>query len=123
MGGGIQIPNLLTTSYKVSTEGGWLEKGEEEEGPTCVPSFRRGAKGGRYGGMTPDNPIHLEQEFSLDGDDGEEFNDDERGQSSGGGKKRATRNQPSWFLPEIPTPPPPSLRPWRESLPGGEEKN
>ena len=30
------------------------------------------------GSMTLDNPIHLEQEFSLDGDDGEEFNDDER---------------------------------------------
>ena len=58
------------------------------------------------GSMTLDNPIHLEQEFSLDGDDGEEFNDDEREQSSDGGKKRATRNQPSWFLPEIPTPPP-----------------
>ena len=58
------------------------------------------------GSMTLDNPIHLEQEFSLDGDDGEEFNDDERAQSSDGGKKRATRNQPSWFLPEIPTPPP-----------------
>ena len=57
------------------------------------------------GSMTLDNPIHLEQEFSLDGDDGEEFND-EREQSSDGGKKRATRNQPSWFLPEIPTPPP-----------------
>ena len=58
------------------------------------------------GSMTLDNPIHLEQEFSLDGDDGEEFNDDERAQSSDGGKKRATRSQPSWFLPEIPTPPP-----------------
>ena len=61
------------------------------------------------GSMTLDNPIHLEQEFSLDGDDGEEFNDDEREQSRAAmvaKRGRHETNPPSWFLPEIPTPPP-----------------